>query len=108
MQLVSGKDKFNACQVSLLWLNSFLVSLWTFQPTLVDQKEPSPHYRIQDWWKPLQGMAHLIKQDRAGMGLEMSSYWLLIGNDVFRRDWKANNSSDDDYDRMYKSHDNDI
>ena len=35
MQLVSGKAEFNACQVSLLWHNSFLVSLWTFQPTLV-------------------------------------------------------------------------
>ena len=35
MQLVSGKVEFNACQVSLLWHNSFLVSLWTFQPTLV-------------------------------------------------------------------------
>ena len=35
MQLVSGKDEFNACQVSLLWHNSFLVGLWTFQPTLV-------------------------------------------------------------------------
>ena len=34
MQLVSGKVEFNACQVSLLWHNS-LVSLWTFQPTLV-------------------------------------------------------------------------
>ena len=34
MQLVSGKVEFNACQVSLLWHNSFLVSLWTFQATL--------------------------------------------------------------------------
>ena len=33
IQLVSGKVKFNACQVSLLWHNSFLVSLWTFQLT---------------------------------------------------------------------------
>ena len=33
MQLVSGKIEFNACQVALLWHNSFLVSLWTFQPT---------------------------------------------------------------------------
>ena len=32
MQLVSG---INACQASLMWHNSFLVSLWTFQPTLV-------------------------------------------------------------------------
>ena len=35
MQLVSGKVESNACQVSLLWHNSFLVSLWTFQPTPV-------------------------------------------------------------------------
>ena len=28
---------FKACQVSLLWHNSFLVSLWTFQPTLVQR-----------------------------------------------------------------------
>ena len=35
MQLVSGKVELNAWQVSLLWHNSFLVSLWTFQPTLV-------------------------------------------------------------------------
>ena len=35
MQLVSGKGEFNPCQVSLLWHNSFVVSLWTFQPTLV-------------------------------------------------------------------------
>ena len=37
MQLVSGDKEveFNACQVSLLWHNSFIVSLWTFQPTLV-------------------------------------------------------------------------
>ena len=35
MQLVSRKVEFNACQVSLMWHNSFLVSLWTFQPTLV-------------------------------------------------------------------------
>ena len=35
MQLVSGKVEFNACQVSLLWHSSFLVSLWTFQPTLL-------------------------------------------------------------------------
>ena len=34
MQLVSWKVEFNACQVSLLWHNS-LVSLWTFQPTLI-------------------------------------------------------------------------
>ena len=32
MQLVSGKVEFNACQVSMLWHNSFLVSLWNFQP----------------------------------------------------------------------------
>ena len=35
MQLVSGKVEFNTRQVSLLWHNSSLVSLWTFQPTLV-------------------------------------------------------------------------
>ena len=34
MQSVSGKVEFKACQVSLLRHNSFLVSLWTFQPTL--------------------------------------------------------------------------
>ena len=32
---LSGKVEFNACQVSLLWHNSFLVSLWTLQPTLI-------------------------------------------------------------------------
>ena len=32
MQLVSGKVDFNTRQVSLLWHNSFFVSLWTFQP----------------------------------------------------------------------------
>ena len=42
MQLVLGKVEFNACQVPLLWYNSFLVSLWTFQPTLV-QKTCYPH-----------------------------------------------------------------
>ena len=35
MQLVSEKVGFNACQVSLLWHNSFLVTLWTSQATLV-------------------------------------------------------------------------
>ena len=35
MQLVSGEGELNARQVSLLWHNSFLVSLWTFYPTLV-------------------------------------------------------------------------
>ena len=35
MQSVSGNVEFNACHVSLLWHNSFLVSLWTFQPILV-------------------------------------------------------------------------
>ena len=35
MQLVSGKAEFKARQVSLLWHNSFLVSLWTVQPTLI-------------------------------------------------------------------------
>ena len=35
MQLVLGKVEFNVCQVLLLWHNSFLASLWTFQPTLV-------------------------------------------------------------------------
>ena len=35
MQLVSGKVEFNGRQVSLLWHNSFLVSLWTFQLTLI-------------------------------------------------------------------------
>ena len=38
-QLVSGKVEFNACQVSLLWHNSFLVSLWSFQPTLLKNKK---------------------------------------------------------------------
>ena len=42
MQLVSEKVEFNACQVSLLWQNSFLVSLWTFQPTLVRPPPPLP------------------------------------------------------------------
>ena len=37
MQLVSGKVEFNPCQVSLLWHNFFLVSLHTFQPTLIHQ-----------------------------------------------------------------------
>ena len=32
MQLVSGKVEFNACQITLLRHNSFLGSLWTFQP----------------------------------------------------------------------------
>ena len=32
MQLVLSKVEFNTCQVSLLWHNSFLVGLWTFQP----------------------------------------------------------------------------
>ena len=35
MQLVSWKFEFNACQVSVQWHNSFLVSLWTFHSTLV-------------------------------------------------------------------------
>ena len=35
MQLVSEKVDFNACQVSWLWHNLFLVSLWTFQLTLI-------------------------------------------------------------------------
>ena len=35
MQLVSGKVDFSACQVSLLWHDSFLVSLWPFQLTLI-------------------------------------------------------------------------
>ena len=35
MQLVSGKIECNARQISLLRHNSFLVSLWTFQPTLL-------------------------------------------------------------------------
>ena len=39
MQLVSGKVKFNVCQVSLVWQKSFFVNLWTFQPTLV---QPDP------------------------------------------------------------------
>ena len=30
-----GFNTFNACQILSLWHNSFLVSLWTFQPTLV-------------------------------------------------------------------------
>ena len=29
------QERLNLMQVSLLWHNSFLVSLWTFQPTLV-------------------------------------------------------------------------
>ena len=40
MQLVSGKVEINTCQVSLLQYNSFLVSLWTFQPTLVKSWAP--------------------------------------------------------------------
>ena len=39
MQLVSGKVEFDACQILLLWHTSFLVSLWTFQPTLVHVHE---------------------------------------------------------------------
>ena len=35
MQLVSEKVELNAFQVSFLWHNSILVSLWTFQPTLL-------------------------------------------------------------------------
>ena len=35
IQLLSGKVEFNTCQVSLLWHNSSLVSVWTFHPTLV-------------------------------------------------------------------------
>ena len=35
MQLVSGNVEFNACQVSLLRHNFFLLSLWAFQPILV-------------------------------------------------------------------------
>ena len=35
MQLVSGKVEFNTCQDSVLWHNSFLVSLRTVQPTFV-------------------------------------------------------------------------
>ena len=35
MQLVSEEFEFNACHISLLRHSSFLVSLWTFQPTLV-------------------------------------------------------------------------
>ena len=31
IQLASGKVDFNACQVSLLWHNFFLVSLWTLK-----------------------------------------------------------------------------
>ena len=31
MQVVSCKVEFNACQVALLWHNSFLLSLRTFQ-----------------------------------------------------------------------------
>ena len=38
MQLVAGNIEFNVCQVSLLWHNSFLVNLGTFQPTL--QRQP--------------------------------------------------------------------
>ena len=43
MHLVSRKE-FNACQVSLLWHNSFLVSLWTLQPTLVHL-----HYQLTSY-----------------------------------------------------------
>ena len=43
MQLVSGKVEFNACQVWLVWHNSFLVTLWTFQPTLVSSHCFSHH-----------------------------------------------------------------
>ena len=37
MQLVSGKVELIACQIPLLWHNSFLilVSLWTIQPNLI-------------------------------------------------------------------------
>ena len=35
MQLVSGKVEYNTYQVSLLWHNSSVVCLWTFQPSLV-------------------------------------------------------------------------
>ena len=35
MQLVSGEVEYNACKISLLWYNCFLVSLWTFQPSLI-------------------------------------------------------------------------
>ena len=50
MQLVSGKVEFNACQVSLLWHNSFLVSLWTFQPTLVRANYVGPIVE-KCWWR---------------------------------------------------------
>ena len=67
----------HVCQVSLLWHNSFLVSLWTFQPTFVNQAllpdnwhimcEPvmlssllmhlplhfSKFCKFQPWWWPL-------------------------------------------------------
>ena len=43
MQLVSGKVEFNACKVSFLWYNSFLVSLWTFQPTLISSLPKGIH-----------------------------------------------------------------
>ena len=36
----------NACQVSLLWHNSFLVSLWFFQPTLIH------HTHLKKWYGP--------------------------------------------------------
>ena len=60
IHLVSGKVEFNACQVSLLRHNSFLVSLWTFQPTLVLYtymltKWGWAHHRTEDkWWMAIQ------------------------------------------------------
>ena len=46
MQLVSRKVEVNAyqVQVSLLWNNSFLVGLWTFQPSLVYTSILDVHY----------------------------------------------------------------
>ena len=44
MQLVSGMVEFNACPVSLLCHNSFLVSLWNFSP-------PSYELSMDKWLK---------------------------------------------------------
>ena len=51
MQLVSGKVEFNACQVSLLWHNSFLVSLKLFSP-------PSYFDYFPEYWQTLPSCTH--------------------------------------------------
>ena len=51
MQLVSGKIEFNACQVSLLWHNSFLVSLKLFSP-------PSYFDYFPEYWQTLPSCTH--------------------------------------------------